>query len=56
MIEVKYDNNSTKDRKGKWKSNVVRFLLYMQNGILLSVDCDKDAIFNPIKKARRRYS
>lgn len=47
MIEVKYDNNSTKDRKGKWKSNV-RFLLYMQNGIL-SVNCDKVKmpIFNP---------
>lgn len=35
------DNKSTKDRKGKWKYFVVRFLLYMQSGKLLFVVCDR---------------
>jgi len=32
---------STMNRKGKWKYAIVRFLLYMQSGILLSVDHDR---------------
>lgn len=36
-----YDSKSTMDRKGKWKYAIVRFLLYMQSGILLFVDCDR---------------
>ena len=36
-----YDSKSTIDRKGKWKYATVRFLLYMQSGILLFVDCDR---------------
>ena len=35
------DNKSMKDRKGKWKYIVVRFLLYMQSGKLLFVVCDR---------------